>query len=156
MDGGITGGWSMWRKFLFLFLAVPFVIFAHSEQKEPNETGMLYHLWRNVKEKNILALKKQTSSAFLAIDSSASRNRRQMLEFLSHMNINSYELSNIKFTQKNDLIVFTYISTMTFLVDPPSYSVTIPQMTLFHKVGKKWKWAAQASLDQPYDSQLLQ
>jgi hypothetical protein len=135
----------MLKKFLFVLLFLPIFAFADCSKGEK----LLNHLWKDMKEGNVKAIKKYTSPKFQSVHWFGAEDRCGELKLIANLNIQSYALTDVKIKEEHNVIIITYFATVQETVGGGPVSIKAPRLTIFEKVDGKWKWIAHASLVTP-------
>jgi hypothetical protein len=132
----------MLKKVLCVLMLLPVLSFADT----PRGEKLVENLWKDIKEGNIEKIKEYTSKEFQATDQNSTYNRSEELDVIKTLEIHWYELSNIRTTQGENVIVVTY--SLNALAGPDVNEVNIngPLLSMWKKLDNEWKWVAHADL----------
>jgi len=157
----------MMKKLFFLLLfACPLMLFAVDSvskqvpevSKNTNiheyfthtERGLVNKIWSLVKRKKFDTLKREMTQDFRVIYlNGAIQNRTYALYSLISAQIIDYTIQDLLLTRTKDCIFAMYVLNVRTAISP---MVTTPmaEMSTFQKVDGKWKWKADANLNQYY------
>lgn len=133
--------------FCFVFFFLSLVPFCASEEVSQGE-ALVRDLWKNVHEGNWAQIEKDMAPEFQSVHEDIARNGAEEMELLKGLNIDQYELSYIKTTQTDSLIIVSY-RVMTEenvgALDLPTRAAM--RLSGWIKTPEGWKWAFHANLN---------
>lgn len=135
----------MLKKLLFVLVAIPVFAFADSSTGEK----LLNRLWKDFKEGNVKKIKEYTSAKFQSVHYDGARDRKGELQLIANLHLQSYTLTDKKFTREHNVLIITYTANVVEMINNQPVSKQAPRMSIFEKIDGKWKWIAHASLVVP-------
>ncbi len=131
----------------FVFFLLGSVPPTFAEEMSQGET-LVRELWKNVHEGNWAQIEKDMAPEFQSVHEDIARNGAEEMALLKELNIDQYELSYIKTTQTDSLILVSY-RVMTEENIGPLDLPTRAAMRLsgWIKTPEGWKWAFHANLN---------
>jgi hypothetical protein len=132
----------MLKKVFLVLMLLPVLSFADT----PRGEKLVERLWKDIKEANIEQIKEYTSQEFQATDFNTTYNRYEELEYIKALEVQGYELSDIKATQGEKVIVVTYSLQAIVGMGMLQRTITGPLISMWKKQDDHWKWVAHADL----------
>ena len=151
----------MKKVITILILAVVIVACTQSTQKEPADTVTVkkaiasvdgkqleQQLWADFKTVNIEAISEKMSDGFQSVHQDGARNKEQELALLKNLNLGEYELTNFEVSQHENVVVVTYMITVTETIDGKVLSKEpCSRMSVWINTNDDWKWISHANLN---------
>jgi len=155
----------MVKKLFFLWLlACPLILFANGPvskyaSEAPSKTniheyftnterGLVNKIWSLVKKKKFHTLKKMMTEDFHAVGmDGVVVNRSPAIIDLTQLKLISYQIQDLVLTRTKDSIIATYMLFVK-VTSSPTVFFPIAEMSTFQKVHGKWKWKADADMNQ--------
>ena len=140
----------MIKRLLLIFLLLPIVAFADT----PRGEKLLERLWKDMQEGQVKKIARYTSDEFQGAWHHGFTTKKQMLHFLKHYKISNYRLSDVQTTQGKNIITVTYRAWVSATFEEntpklPEEGFRSWRLAVWKKVGDKWKWVADAKIEEP-------
>lgn len=108
---------------------------------------LVNQLWDYFLKKDTAALAVFIAEDFQSVHENGSGNKEQELELVKGLGIHSYNISDLRVTSKENVIVATYMVSVEETIDGLRLSKEpAARMSVFVKDGQDWKWLAHANL----------
>ncbi len=136
--------------FTAVFLLISSTGYSAAE-KDPAATEMgkklLERFWMAVKNNDMNSIDQILAPGFQSVHQYGSGDRRNELELIKKLHIDSYTLTKIKVTRNGPAIVITYFVSVEETIKGKRLSKTpAPRMTVFVETEAGWQLTAHANL----------
>jgi hypothetical protein len=104
-------------------------------------------MWADIKEQNFEAIERHIAEDFQSIRPDGARTRDQELEYMKHLTLGNYTISDMKVTEDDDTLVVTY--TIAYQASNGVEALSSKRasgLSLWRNNGEMWHWIAHAEL----------
>ncbi len=136
---------SLWLLLLAIIMMAPS---CNEEMPDPAKgEALVYQLWDAFRNQDLEGIKQNMAPGFQSVHDFGAFNLDEELELLRGLAITEFEISDLKITNEEHLIIATYFVAVSETIDGERLSHDpAPRMTIFVKDDGIWRWAAHANL----------